>query len=531
MAGDCMMKFCPICGEKIPSATSKFCMGCGLNLVDYRKKLEYLSASESPDKNNSSRKTTASGKSATPCSRVDEPQDMTRSLFERFGYLPHLYFNVSGEKNSTKIQSAVKAYAHKAANENIIFVMDDTLFGGGEDGFLVTTENIYVHNMYEKAFVVSWHEVQTFTPTVNKLNQRIAINGGREICLSGYSQGELNSLVELLDAIKANRGGQTFVAPKKNSPPRQVTRQESRPETSKRVFTMQNYVCDNPEAQRLYQRYTDPKPGDNEVENLFLAAQKGHAMAALGIALKMYGLFSQSEENSAEKEQCREAYFKFLNIAAEGGLVEAMRLLADGYYGGFVFKRNDNAALEWYEKILQSGYEINDLSTVKEHVKQLKDFVAAKKQIVTEAMAGVDAVILRACQRKAAFVAEKFPLKCMYYNAANCDKKTADKINSALRAYVGQLKDGEFPMAVMDSTVFGSADEGCFITNCGIYVHNANDNETYFIDRKIITPNNIKVRGLIIKDVYVAGQKIETSGCGYIDEDREMFISMLLELF
>lgn len=131
-----MMKFCPMCGEKIPSETSKFCMGCGLNLVDYRKKLEHLSASEPLDKNNSSRETkTASGKSAPPRPRVDEPQDMTRSLFERFGYLPHLYFNVSGEKNSMKVNSAVKAYAHDAANENIIFVLDDTLFGGGEDGF------------------------------------------------------------------------------------------------------------------------------------------------------------------------------------------------------------------------------------------------------------------------------------------------------------------------------------------------------------------------------------------------------------
>ena len=34
-----MIKFCPMYGQKvIPS--SKFCNGCGLNLVDYQKKLD-----------------------------------------------------------------------------------------------------------------------------------------------------------------------------------------------------------------------------------------------------------------------------------------------------------------------------------------------------------------------------------------------------------------------------------------------------------------------------------------------------------
>ena len=36
------MKYCPMCGEKILSASAGFCNGCGLNLGDYRKKLARL---------------------------------------------------------------------------------------------------------------------------------------------------------------------------------------------------------------------------------------------------------------------------------------------------------------------------------------------------------------------------------------------------------------------------------------------------------------------------------------------------------
>ena len=197
------MKFWPMCSEKIPSETAKFYNDCSLNLTEYQKKLERLT---SP---------TTTPATVPPYPRVDEPQKYDTFAFRAIWLLTSFVLQRSRRKNSTKIQFAVKAYAHETANENIIFVLDDTLFGDGEDGFLVTTENIYGHNMGEKTFVVSWHEVQTFTPTVKKLNQRIAINGGREICLSGYSQGELNALVELLKAIKANRDGQTFVAPKK----------------------------------------------------------------------------------------------------------------------------------------------------------------------------------------------------------------------------------------------------------------------------------------------------------------------------
>ena len=65
------MKFCPMCGEKIPSASARFCNGCGLNLGEYRKKLERLAATAA-DGNKPSQKINVvrpSKKSADPTAR------------------------------------------------------------------------------------------------------------------------------------------------------------------------------------------------------------------------------------------------------------------------------------------------------------------------------------------------------------------------------------------------------------------------------------------------------------------------------
>lgn len=518
MAGDCMMKFCPMCGEKIPSETSKFCMGCGLNLVAYRKKLEHLSASEPLDKNNSSRETkTASGKSVPPRPRVDEPQDMTRSLFERFGYLPHLYFNVSGEKNSMKVNSAVKAYAHDAANENIIFVLDDTLFGGGEDGFLVTTENIYVHNMGEKAFVVSWHEVQTFAPTVKKLNQRIAINGGREICLSGYSQGELNTLVELLDAIKANRGGQMSVTPKKTSPPRQETRQDVEP--------AKEFVYYTPPPP-----FTPPPPKNDFGRPYVRSAAECRTKDQKHAAEWFTEAIDSLNSPNVDLPIIRNSALRQIRDAAREGYIPAIYLLAHIYFDGYMTEKDWINAKRLFEAVAVYGDDDGDdvpqrlialgrFSTIIRHNPGFRIDILKPK---------VFHYYLR--ERLEKSFAENHQLKCVYFNTAHCDRKTLKKVNSALEVYVGQLKEFEFPLIVFDPTTVGSANVGCLFSNFGIYVRNDGEQHTHFIDYESYETDDITIRGLILKDIYVEEQKIETSGCGYNNSERTVFSRIVRDM-
>lgn len=375
-----------MCGKKIPSADAKFCMGCGLNLVEYRQKLERLAKNETPPKTTLSRETNAapkkSAETTSTCSQVNEPQDLVHSLYERFGYLRQVYFNVSGKKNSTKIQSAVNAYASKAANEQIIFVLDDTLFGGGEDGFLVTTENIYVHNISAKAFVVPWREVQTFDHTFNPSSQCISINGGQKILLSGYSQVELKTLIELLYELKTALGGQSV--PKKiSSSPRQNTHFAPR----KRYFTLDNYVCDNPEAERIYQiaKQQNRKFGNSEyLRYLALALNKGHAKAAYDFSINIALMYNQSPRKMEALlndigiwADVGETIVFFLTRAAKGGLVDAMEFLGDFYLEGTFGKTDFDMALDWYEKVLQSGCELKNLSEIKGRVIQLRHLTQA----------------------------------------------------------------------------------------------------------------------------------------------------------
>ena len=122
---------------------------------------------------------------------------------------------------------------------------------------------------------------------------------------------------------------------------------------------------------------------------------------------------------------------------------------------------------------------------------------------------------------------KKLQLRCIYYNTVNCNQKTKNKIDSAINAYIGQLQNGEYAVACFDSTTFGGADKGCLFTNYGIYIHNYNE-ETKYIDYKNINSDNLTERGLIMKDIYIGETKIVISGCGYNEEERIIFASIIL---
>ena len=126
--------------------------------------------------------------------------------------------------------------------------------------------------------------------------------------------------------------------------------------------------------------------------------------------------------------------------------------------------------------------------------------------------------------------AENHQLKCVYFNTAHCDRKTLKKINSALEVYLGQLKEFEFPLIVFDSTTVGSANSGCLFSNFGIYVRNDGEQHAHFIDYESYETDDITIRGLILKDIYVGEQKIETSGCGYNNSKRTVFSRIVRDM-
>ena len=70
-----------------------------------------------------------------------------------------------------KIISAIKAYAPLSEyGEYPILSFDDTLFGGGEDGFLISDEALYFHNSFESVnYRFSREQIYSITNDYNNL--------------------------------------------------------------------------------------------------------------------------------------------------------------------------------------------------------------------------------------------------------------------------------------------------------------------------------------------------------------------------
>ena len=248
-----MIKFCPMCGTKVITE-SKFCNSCGLNLVEYQKKLDKLIESDSTVQTNNANSRIPS-KNIVPSKIENQPvnpkqddnttfnmQDYLISLDKDYGYLDNVYFNLQREKNQRKISAARKAYASSAGDENIIFVFDDTLFGAADEGFLVTDRKIYVRNSDEWGTFNIYHtEINSYSfekdLVLNRvIGQRIVLNDENKISLTSYTEPQTKSIIALLKKIKATFCGQTTStvsapastpAPKPKSSPDQLSSQET----------------------------------------------------------------------------------------------------------------------------------------------------------------------------------------------------------------------------------------------------------------------------------------------------------------
>ena len=127
-------------------------------------------------------------------------------LHQNYDSLPNIYFCALtrdyqySKKCITKIKNAEKAYANVSKDEHIIFVFDDTLFGGAEDGFLVTDRKIYVHNSFENNKTLLLKQIESLS--FENGSRELCINKTFPINISGYNEEKANKLIELINNIK-----------------------------------------------------------------------------------------------------------------------------------------------------------------------------------------------------------------------------------------------------------------------------------------------------------------------------------------
>lgn len=537
-----MIKFCPMCGKKV-IAGSKFCNGCGLNFNDYQKKLDGLAASEKNAPTRAGNITTASTDPPATSARQQKDsgsdcnlQAYIRSLNEKYGALQKVYFNVEDEKSRTKIQAAQKAYASDAKKENVIFVFDDTVFGAADDGFLVTDKNIYVHNMDEAFFKISLAEINSCSIKKTLFNRRIVLNGNAEIQLTGYGQSEAEKIRDLFKDIRATFCGQaatTISAPTpapnpKSTPPRPQTSPHPKP----RYFTMETYVCDDPEAERLFQLFKAEKDFDKMIDYLEAAVNKGHIVALFCVVLQFNQATRGDDEilKSLSEEQI-EAHMSNLTFTAEAGLVEAMATLGIEYDRGKFVPKDLSKAHYWYEKYLQAGLDTTYSDLVNERFQILEKFLEKQKNTRESIKESLLNNTKRVFQTVVGYnrdaidrIEGKISLRCFYFNGSQRSQKAFDKLRAALDSYcTGLLQENEFAVACFDSTALGSADEGCLLTNRGIYIHNHGE-DVKFIGYENISKNDIAVRG---GNAYIGNVKIRTSVCHYNGDEHVKFFAII----
>lgn len=94
-----------------------------------------------------------------------------------------------------KLQYALNSYGSGISQEDVIILVDDTLFGSGKDGILITDNSIYIKIFSESLRVYKWCEIESIR--IEKRN--IYINGLHSGALVQTSEKDLGNFFEIIN--------------------------------------------------------------------------------------------------------------------------------------------------------------------------------------------------------------------------------------------------------------------------------------------------------------------------------------------
>ena len=83
------------------------------------------------------------------------------------------------DENPKKVLAAVNAYAKNCKGEEILALYDDSAFGNGKVGFLLTNKMLYVCNTLEKPQEIELSKIEVISATPKKMNSFISVNNIR----------------------------------------------------------------------------------------------------------------------------------------------------------------------------------------------------------------------------------------------------------------------------------------------------------------------------------------------------------------
>lgn len=100
-----------------------------------------------------------------------------------------------------KIRNAINSYGYSNINhEQIIILVDDTLFGSAKNGIFITDDSIYIKNSFSNPIVIQLNDIKNISYNKSKL----FINGNEVIDLSMPSKSTCENFYSFLEKIITN---------------------------------------------------------------------------------------------------------------------------------------------------------------------------------------------------------------------------------------------------------------------------------------------------------------------------------------
>lgn len=115
-----------------------------------------------------------------------------------------LYFcSLQDSKSQKKFMKAISAYARLVPHEIPILCFDDTVFGSAENGFLVTTHGIHIHNHNETLVkFVSFKDIESITLNEGFAQSELVINSEIKAVMMGLEHADCNNIWVAVNFIK-----------------------------------------------------------------------------------------------------------------------------------------------------------------------------------------------------------------------------------------------------------------------------------------------------------------------------------------
>lgn len=191
-----------------------------------------------------------------------------------------------------------------------------------------------------------------------------------------------------------------------------------------------------------------------------LAAEQGHAEAQYNLALQ----YMEGEDTGVEHDLV--TAIKWLQLSAQQGCAGANRVLGGLYEKGEGVSQDICKAKEFYTKAVEKD---DILSRVKLAALRLHE-QAAEQNLLNAIMDFFNKVI--------PLFEDLQDIRDIHM--VNISKNFDKKLQGALT--YAQLENGEIPLIIMDSTIFGNAKAGALFTTNALYIKNNKPEKLFYED-------------------------------------------------